>query len=502
MPPTNYTVATTNQMLGKSGVNKCEMVDSDYESAHDGDKTTQSPDTLTSTKSPKLIERYETTDDVESRATKGIHGLSTLETPLYVDQQRRNMMNPGLGISTHNVGWPDNRRNDNDSRVAEIYFSPVDLNCSKIELSSPLPTPRVTPTQESYNAGQTNLLAATVTPPTTEKLRLAQHQMDRLVSALMNAPMFQTHVRKQCCDDDQLSRSSQPSLLSPRSALKDLRPQDSAISLTKSPVVTGQSPGLDRQPTTEHTAPVATPKKALQVKLVGMALLNSRLKRTPVHFLYRNYSQSTNVLRVGRSCYLNVPYDSYPNYSLRVETTTATSTTQRCRILMQLINQVLDRPTGKKLYFLVTELDVTESFKKAALTELAEQSGLAIDDIGVKSPGESIRQETSSTKVDWCEVADDLQATCNIAEAVEAAIDRFALLRTETCTAQSLALLSELETIKLKHEDFLIVRSHDEHENGIPSRISVPYISQHLDDLGLSDQTISSEATRDFSTLR
>jgi hypothetical protein len=58
--------------------------------------------------------------------------------------------------------------------------------------------------------------------------------------------------------------------------------------------------------------------------------------------------------------------------------------------------------------------------------------------------------------------------------------------------------MSELERIKRKHQDFVIVRAHERYENGVPSRMSVPWLSEHLDQESTQTTRISSQATATF----
>lgn len=239
-------------------------------------------------------------------------------------------------------------------------------------------------------------------------------------------------------------------------------------------------------------------QKPLQVKLSGIVVLDHEVNGTPIRFWSRNYRNNTNVLRVGKQRFLNVPYGTYPECAIRIEPVTTTSTNRHCKVLMQVISHVLERKTGKKMHFLVTELDVTQNFEKAALTEMAELAGITFDDIEIKTTSNDAKSDISSVDIDWCEVADELQTSGNAKDSVDSTVESFAYLQKETCTTQTLALMSELESIRRKHQDFLIVQSHGEHKNGTPSSMSVPYISPHLDNTSIEDETMSSDSTREF----
>ena len=390
-------------------------------------------------------------------------------------------------IPSPNLRQMGSKKNYKSLRATEIYFSPIDVTCSKVELSSPLPSPTVTPTQESYNTAQA------VQKPASAKLRLGPDQLDRLLIALANAPMVQDQVRRQSWDDDRSLISSPASKMSLRTALKEVKPKDSVVSLTRKRSSTG--------PFRQNTVPATqetNAKQPLQVRLSGIALIEPKINGSPVRFLSKNYLWNTNVLRVGKGMFLNSPYGNDTACRLRIESAATNSTVPHCRVVLQVVAQVLDRKTGKKVHLLVADMDVTESFTKAAFTEFAEQSGIRLEDIEVKATSEDTKSETSSASIDWCELADELEMSCNINNIVDAAVEQLAHLDRETCSTQTLTLMSEIERIKLKHEDFLILRSHAEHENGVPSQMSVPWISQHLDGISLDSRTISSDSTREF----
>ncbi|KAK6442016.1 hypothetical protein LTR95_001756 [Oleoguttula sp. CCFEE 5521] len=134
-----------------------------------------------------------------------------------------------------------------------------------------------------------------------------------------------------------------------------------------------------------------------------------------------------------------------------------------------------------KKFLLVTELDVTESFAKAALMELSAHAEMRLDDIQMVAPG--VKAMPKEEQIDWCALADALQTSSAIKDAIEEAASSLAHLTAETCTMQPLTLMSELERLKARHQDFLILRPTGYHENGIMSGVHIPLSSQHLDQL-------------------
>ena len=488
MPGTDYNVASSKQLLGESTSKPCEIrgaIDAHIVSTNKMNKS------LGPLRGAKYNDFNASNGQEEKvRALNRARGRSTLETK---DSLPPASPNP-KGSTKRHTG----------PGTTDIYFSPIDVTGSKVELSSPLPspTPSLTPTQESFNASRAiqNAPASTSSTakvgPSKKKLMIGREQLDRLVNALAHAPMIQQHVRKKLWEDDEATISEKPSMLSFRSALKELKPHDSAIALAKEQV--GSPKRVMTKHETSSPTKAASVSKAVPVKLTGIALIDPKITGSPVRFLSKNYLQSTNVLRVGKQQYLNSPYGTDFECNLRVDHPPAYSNGRQHKVHMQVISQVLERKTARKLFHLVTELDVTESFTKAALTELTEQAGLGLDDVEVKSLAGASVSSTSSSDIDWCEMVDELQISCETDDLVDTAVEMYAHLETETCTMQTLTLMSEIERIKRKHQDFLVVRSHAEHKNGVPSQMSVPWMSHHLEHASLGDRPISADGAREF----
>jgi hypothetical protein len=166
-------------------------------------------------------------------------------------------------------------------------------------------------------------------------------------------------------------------------------------------------------------------------------------------------------------------------------------------VFLQLTAAVLVRKTGKKIYSMVTEIDVTGSFRKAAFTELVEQAGYDPDNVRLEVAEGMVRQG-SNESIDWCAVADEPRSTDDITDIVNVAVEMITNLEPETCVIQTLTLMSELARIKRKYQDFVFVQCHDHHENGVPSRMSVPWISDHLNATTGEGREISAGAMSTF----
>ena len=378
-------------------------------------------------------------------------------------------------IPSQSLTRRDSKRENPSSQVTEIYFSPIDISFSRAELSDPLPTPPLTPTQDSYDAAHkaavTSPLSRDIPGSGRRKFRLSHEQLDRLLAAFVSSPMLQEQMQTESTDST-IALPSPSNAANVRSATRAALEKQSPRKLPCSPKA-GKTP---------------------QVRLGGMALIDPKTRGSPACFFSKHYHQRTDVLRVGERFYLNLPYGKGAGCYLRVEPQSMSSNS---RVIMQIVNQVLERKTGKMIYFFVVELDVTESFTKAALTELTGQAGIRLDDIEVTSVIEKVR-DGSSEGVDWLALADELEATCEIKDVVEKTVDSFASLDKETCIMQTLTLLSELERVKRKHQDFVVVRSHAEYGNGVPSRMSVPWISQHLESKSIDGGSISSDSMQKF----
>ncbi|EME46351.1 hypothetical protein DOTSEDRAFT_70372 [Dothistroma septosporum NZE10] len=63
---------------------------------------------------------------------------------------------------------------------------------------------------------------------------------------------------------------------------------------------------------------------------------------------------------------------------------------------------------------------------------------------------------------------------------METIIPRFTSLSRDTATPQTIGLLDELERIKDKHSDFVILEPTSFHANGMPASIRLPWVSQRL----------------------
>ncbi|KAI7600433.1 hypothetical protein KC346_g13262, partial [Hortaea werneckii] len=444
--------------------------------------------------------------------TAGVGALARIDTsgtPPFIPPASTNVDDTsGLSRSASKVS----RRN---SQVAEFYFSPIQVN-SRIGFSDPIPSPQddkdddadndevLTPTQARYDEqvqadkGPQHDHPMLPSPRSCRsgrpersgpKIILTAAQVDRLVKALAESPLLTCHVKRQwwdeSSDDDRSVSEGTPSLSSGSgsgSGSTALYSQENKAFLSEPRSPSTSQAILEEEfaqnfpdhPKAKHPAQHAA-AAVRTTKFGGIALVDPKVHGTPIRFVTEGYRLGANVLQVGACTFMNIPYGTTVQSNLRVEPPSNVS--GNARVMLQVVNQVLERKTGKKTYLLVAELDVTESMTKAALTELAAAAEIPLPLIQIATPTEKDRD----SEIDWCALADEFEVSCQVASIVELAAGFFPKLTAETCSMQTLTLMSELERIKTQHQDFFILKPTGYHRNGMFSGVNVPSTSQHLD---------------------
>ncbi|TKA78094.1 hypothetical protein B0A55_03281 [Friedmanniomyces simplex] len=428
-------------------------------------------------------------------------------------------------------------RSRRENQVSRIYFSPIDVNGSVVSFTDPYisePSPEedlLTPTQERYN-DELRWSDAAKNPPTRKtaadtfddddededeqpvaaepKLMLKPEQVDRLVKALAECPLLHVHVSKQWWDNvsdatsERSGSEATPSLTASSSFPSTLSsPQNPAAEQYMYSPSAGQEILEDefaREYPNHPQAKAASRSHSANLHFGGIALVDPKVHGAPIRFVSKDYQLGSNTVKVGQCSFLTLPYGTTVQSHLRIEPPSSRSV--NCRVMMQVVNQVLERKTGRKAYLLVAELDVTESFTRAALMELAAYTDMSLDDIELLAPG--IKAMHKDEQLDWCALADELQTSCAITDAVEGAAGSFAHLTAENCTMQTLTLMSELERLKVRHQDFLVLRATGHHDNGVLSGVHIPWTSQHLDQLlyDSDPNSIRGEASKAARLLR
>ncbi|KAI7057569.1 hypothetical protein KC327_g16433 [Hortaea werneckii] len=465
--------------------------------------------------------------------TTGVGALARIDTSGTLPSIPSINVNDTSGLSRS--ASKASRRN---SQVAEFYFSPIQVN-SRIGFSDPIPSPQddkddgddeddevLTPTQARYDEqvqadkGPQNDHPMLPSPRSCRsgrpersgpKIILTAAQVDRLVKALAESPLLTCHVKRQWWDesseDDRSVSEGTPSLSSGSgSGSTALYSQENKAFLSEPRSPSTSQAILEEEfaqnfpdhPKAKHPAQHAA-AAVRTTKFGGIALVDPKVHGTPIRFVTEGYRLGANVLQVGACTFMNIPYGTTVQSNLRVEPPSNVS--GNARVMLQVVNQVLERKTGKKTYLLVAELDVTESMTKAALTELAAAAEIPLPLIQIATPTEKDRD----SEIDWCALADEFEVSCQVASIVELAAGFFPKLTAETCSMQTLTLMSELERIKTQHQDFFILKPTGYHRNGMFSGVNVPSTSQHLD-LTLFDSDpnrgVSGEADKAARALR
>jgi hypothetical protein len=301
----------------------------------------------------------------------------------------------------------------------DIYFSPIPLTDSRMALSDPLPTPPATP--EPAKAER-------------QKLKLEPKHVEHLTKAFLDAPYIRAQLYRKRKDGLESSRDAKPQVHSQK----------------------------------------------MPVKLRGIAVVNPKIKGSPCQFMTHGYAGSTNILKSFHRSFLNAPYgEEFENdCCFRVKPAEG-----GCTVSMSITNEILNRWTGKAIYDLVAELDVTEQVTKAVLGELAAQSDLSVDDIEIRTPGSENSGEDDSESVDWYALADTLLAESEMDSLVDTASELFSRLDEASCTAHTHMLLTNLTTLKQKHQDiiFVKIRTQEISADGTAARIGIPWISHHFE---------------------
>lgn len=398
----------------------------------------------------------------------------------------------------------------------DIYFTPVDVTRSQIFLSSPVGSPTTdpdSPTLPQYNdeddqcptpkaskaplQRQSFALKSPRRRVKNDAIKVTPEQLDKLVVALAESRMLQKRVQGGGWDIDDVPDDA--SIISSFSqvSLPTLTSASTLYSQQNDNFVTERSENRNKQPTTDEEL-VLKHLSSLNARKTfgpfggGVALCDSKVHGAPIRYVSNDYKFNGGVLRFGSSTYLSVPYGADVESSLRIET--PPHHVPGKRVVIQCKTQVVDRKSGKQVYALMGEEDVTEHFVKAAIAELAKDAKKSPGDIIVSRPS-----PVSSPEVDFLDLLDDLLIGEDTEISIENAITSFKQLDASIATMQTLILMSELDRVNKNHRDFLILRPTTFHENGRPSNMRVPWVSQQLHtDWYAKDGPGYTQAAKDF----
>lgn len=358
------------------------------------------------------------------------------------------------------------------SAGSDIYFSPIDATNSQVFLSSPQPSPPITPSDRppqdtpvaSYEDGLVEKAASLAIEPSKArqpemvesagigasiqdgKMTLTLAHVDRVTLALAQAPLVQLRVRGSHFD-------------------------------TITQAVTSKTSGIaeDEDSNTTPTALPTPPPSEASVcdEFGGIALIDTNVEGAPVTLA------STDAFTPGKCTHLSLPYGLSTTSRLRIEP--ALISNAESKIILQSLFVTLDRKTNARDLTLLAETDVTPSFARAALTELAEAHNLTLDDLEIRTP---IAPCSPDESIDWCNL-DEEDAVAPVTSPVTNVLDEItssfaSTLSAETCTMQTLTLLSELARLQTAHRTFLILQPTRFDAQGGLAAVKIPLISTAL----------------------
>lgn len=446
-----------------------------------------------------------------------------------IEHRRRIAKDSKEGLLPIDTDLPSHKRNASNSSVSsrrgrqegDIYFTPTEVTRSQIFLSSPKGSPTMPDEADRtfYEEGEeeegSHTPRATLSRPPSaifvgapplspvpvaprrlkaQKLTISSKQLNQLVTALVKSRLVQKHVRKHWWESEDIpddetvvsytSSVSTPTLTSASTLYS--RPNENFVNGQYFPEA-GYAGVKARDfatpdSTSHENKELPAPPQNTEIPFGGVALADPTIHGSPIRYISRTYRLGANALSFGSCSFLNVPYGSDVECTLRIEPPSALN--KNCKVLLQCVNQVVDRKTGKRSYLLSAEVDVTTTFIAAALAELALSTDLSHDQIEITSSPTSAEQAAfplASPDIDWVALADDLQDSAYTTETIDSACTHsFPSLTPSTSSPETLSLLSHLDELKNQHTDFLLLKPVAFHPNGTPSNIRIPWVSQIL----------------------
>ncbi|GIZ42055.1 hypothetical protein CKM354_000533500 [Cercospora kikuchii] len=433
-------------------------------------------------------------------------------------------------LSTSSATDQPRRKKTGSSGSREIYFTPTDVNSTRIFLSSPLnsptlplevdgeseddlPTPRATVAASLTRPPSAIFVGRSVdeaeakhgdvkdkpenTPeqsqsPRQTAIQITPEQLDRLIVALAQSKLVRKHLSKDWFDlegvpdtDSIVSSFSHVSLptLTSASSLYSRQNTDSppVSDGAEPPRYSLEDPHLEQAKGEIPHAPRTSG---------GLLICDPKIYGTPAKF-----ASVVHKSALGSRTFLTAPDSSEVECSLRVAP--ASSANANVRVFLTCVCQIVDRKSGKQASILSAEIDVTERIVKAALSELAEGTSVRVEDIAIcaspttaatttKCPSitpdvRSSILSSNSSLIDWLAIADDLQARDQIASMIETAVSVLHNLSSETASPCTHNLLIHLSRLADQHHDLLILRPTSYHADGVmPHTIKIPHCSRRI----------------------
>ena len=362
---------------------------------------------------------------------------------------------------------------------SDIYFSPIEANKSQAFLSSPQPSPPDSPTDtlngnklKDGRLGEVTKNVATLVVETApvkkpemaeitgigrildnRKVTLTLEHVDRITTALALAPLVQKSVRGTYFDNETANASDE-------------------LAESSGPTKTEPS-GLPTPPPSETSF---TENTSIAQEFGGIALIDTTIEGAPVSLA------STDAFNTGKCTHLSLPSGLSASSTLRVERISFAGT--ESKIILRSLFITLDRKTSERALTLVAETDVTTSFARTALTELAHTLELTLDDLEIQTPTDGGTTWSPDESIDWCRLGDGeetgLIIDSPVTEMLDESMAAFSTLSAEKCTMQTLSLISELARLQKAHATFLVLQPTRYDDNGGLVGVKIPYISEAL----------------------
>lgn len=479
MVQSNYTVSTTHQLLGgmqpvrapgskskSSTSNKTTATASDKHVKLADDRIRAPPPTGPLPPTPYDLKKVPVLDT----SRKG-------KEPAVIEKrisQYYEYITPPVSLGIGRSGSRRERKASHtptSSADSDIYFSPIDASRSQVFLSSPQPSPPITPSVvnkkeaskpaqveevadrfeslviETSSAKQADMveIAGIGRSIDNRRLTLTLAHVDRISTALALAPLIQMRVRR---------------------SYLDTLPSNMTATASDKAMETKATSNADTS-----ALPTPPPSEASSIDEVGgIALIDTTIEGAPITLT------STEAFMPGKCTHLSIPYGLSTTNRLRIEP--ATTSASESKIILQSLFAALNRKTGVQDFTLLAETDVTHSFARAALTELALAQNMTLDDLEIRTPTAAYSPDES---IDWCNLDQPDNATSPVTDILNETSSAFSsTLSAETCTMQTLTLLSELQRLQKAHSTFLVLQPTRYDAQGALAGVKFPLISQAL----------------------
>ena len=396
----------------------------------------------------------------------------------------------------------------NSSGGTEIYFSPIDATRSMVFLSSPQPSPPNSPEgnpmepevsltndfshcvpqspeaplsavevatarlEELVLEGYTRGAEEGKEEGEKEKVTLTLQQVDRLSVALARSSLVTKHVQRPFYDPRSKLATAKTGVADTVSLLSNASTSEASIRQAPSTPPRSESAEADDKDEDDE-------------EIGGLAILKSYLDGAPIK------CASNTSMKVGQRTHLTLPPGSSHSARLRIEP--ATHPAGESKIILQLLEAVVDRKSGASALTLLSETDVSHAFIRTALTEVARAKDVTLDEVEIQTPRApthsdfSVRSSQSSEEtLDWAALDSMAPPSFTPTTPTTPCDDLTELTSTltsltpETCTMATLTLLSHLSSLKRHYHTFLLLQPTLYHEDGMLAGLKVPYASQSL----------------------